>query len=86
VGRAKAKYFRILGYNEKNAVQLREGLLTIAADGMVAEVIDTPFGRKYVVGGDLLTPTGARQQVRTIWIVETGQSGPRFVTAYPKGE
>ena len=86
VGRAKAKYFRVLGYNEENAVQLKEGLLTVAADGMVAEVIDTPFWTKYVVDGDLLTPTGARAQVRTIWILETGQSVPRFVTAYPKGE
>jgi hypothetical protein len=86
VGKAKAKYFRALGYSRENAAELKDGLLSVAADGMVVEEIDTPFGTKYVVEGALLTPTGTRAQVRTIWIVETGQSALRFVTAYPRGK
>lgn len=85
VGRAKAKFFRELGYSMETAVQLKEDLLAVAAAGMVIEVIDTPFGAKYVVDGNLLTPAGTVERVRTIWILETGQSVPRFVTAYPQG-
>jgi hypothetical protein len=33
---------------------------------MVAEVIDTPFGAKYLVDGDLLTPAGVRARLRTV--------------------
>jgi len=84
LGRAQAKYFKVLGYNEENAVKPWEGLLAVAAEGIVAEVIDTPFGAKYVVDGDLMTPVGVRVRVRTIWVQERGQSVPRFVTAYPK--
>jgi len=38
---------------------------------------------KYVAEGDLVTPSGIRAQICTVWIVETGENIPRFVTAYP---
>jgi hypothetical protein len=47
----KAKYFRALGYTERNASQLKEDLTAIAITEEVTEMIDTPFGRKYVVDG-----------------------------------
>ncbi len=86
MGKAKAKYFRTLGYSERNASQLRDDLTGIAISEEVAEVIDTPFGRKYVVDGALDTPSGMKAPVRTAWIVEVGEDAPRFVTAYPREE
>ncbi len=86
VGKAKAGYFRGLGYSERNASQLKDDLAAIGITEKVTEVIDTPFGRKYVVDGVLTTPSGVKARVRTIWIVEAGEDVPRFVTAYPRQE
>jgi hypothetical protein len=86
LGRSKAKYFRALGYSERNLVRLKEALVAIAVTGDVIEVISTAFGTKYVVQGDLAAPTGIRARVLTVWILETGEDLPRFVTAYPTGE
>jgi hypothetical protein len=83
IGKAKAKYFRKLGYREKNVVQLKEALAAIAVTNEVTEVIATSFGMKYVVDGELATTTGISVRVRTVWILETGDDIPRFVTAYP---
>ena len=86
VGKAKATYFRSLGYSEKNADQLKEAFAAIAVMNEVTEIVTTPFGTKYIVDGGLATPSGARARVRTVWIVETGGDIPRFVTAYPRDE
>lgn len=83
VGSTKAKYFRALGYSEENADQLREALVRIAATGDIAKEIVTPYGTKYVVEGDLVTPIERRVRVRTIWMARADEDILRFVTAYP---
>jgi hypothetical protein len=83
VGRTKARYFRALGYSERNLVRLKEAVIAVAVTGEVAESISTPFGMKYVIDGDLDAPAGIRARVRTVWILESGEDLPRFVTAYP---
>ena len=86
MGRTKVKYFKALGYSERNLVRLKEALIAVAATSDVTEIISTPFGTKYVLDGDLAAPTGIKARVRTVWILETGEDLPRFVTAYPTGE
>lgn len=83
VGKSKAKFFRSLGFIESNIKYLEQGLLHIASMGRVAETQKTSFGTKYVVDGMLETPKGATIQLRTVWIIETEQNSPRFITAYP---
>ncbi|MCK4728450.1 MAG: hypothetical protein KAT27_05975 [Desulfobacterales bacterium] len=83
VGRAKAKYFRSLGYTEANADQLADALLMIAKPKGVSQEVTTPYGTKYVVEGDLFTPIGTTVRIRTVWVVESHDERPRFVTAYP---
>jgi len=83
VGRAKAKYFRSLGYTETNADQLADALLMIAKSKGVSQEVTTPYGTKYVVEGDLFTPIGTTVRIRTVWVVESHDERPRFVTAYP---
>ncbi len=83
VGKSKAKFFRALGFHEKNAHMLEEGLLTIAKTESVQEIKDSPYGTKYVIKGMLNTPKGTSAIVETVWIIETGERQPRFVTAYP---
>ena len=51
VGKAKATFFRALGFNETNAHLLEHGLLTLAHSAPVQEVIPSPHGVKYVIEG-----------------------------------
>lgn len=83
IGKEKAKLFRSAGFNEGTAALLKEGLLAIARSGRVTDVIESPHGVKYIIEGEIKTPTGDSIKLKTIWIVDIGQERPRFVTAYP---
>jgi hypothetical protein len=47
------------------------------------DVVPSPHGIKYIIEGVLEAPSGAAPRIRTVWILETGETDPRFVTAYP---
>lgn len=83
VGRAKAKFFRGLGYDETNMDLLEAELLRIARTEPVMRVDPTSFGTKYMIEGVLAMQPAGAATIRTVWIIETGLSTPRFVTAYP---
>ena len=83
VGKSKAKFFRALGFDETNVAVLEQGLLSIARTETVAQVIQSPCGKKYIIDGFLATPSGTSVKVQTFWIVEAQDVRPRFVTAYP---
>jgi len=83
VGKSKAKYFREIGYSKTNVDQLREAFIMIAKSHDIVQKVATPFGTKYIVDGNLVIPNGTTVQVRTIWVVESEDDPPRFVTAYP---
>lgn len=54
-------------------------------DGIISEIVENPFGTKYVVEGMLIGPFGAGK-VRTVWIVNHDSTFARLVTAYPMDE
>lgn len=84
VGKSKANWFRSLGYDEANAaLVLNRDLLELVlkSDGFSAK--PSPFGTKYVVEGTITSPSGKTVNVTTVWIVETDDSVPRLVTAFP---
>ncbi len=83
VGRAKARYFRAAGFDERNTADLATGLLAIARTAAVIEEVPSPHGVKYVLDGTVAAPNGDTLRLRTIWIVEPVVGYPRFVTAYP---
>lgn len=83
VGRFKAKLLRAFGFSEENVAMLEQELLQIAHTQEVQETIATPHGIKYVIDGIIQTPPGRPLQLRTVWIIDTGQTEPRFVTARP---
>ena len=83
VGRTKARFFQSVGYQRANPSVLAAGLRTIARMGEVSDIVQTRHGTKYIVNGDLLTPSGSVVRIRTVWIVEAGSEKPRLVTAYP---
>ena len=82
MGRAKARFFHGIGFSKEQADELRQALLEVAATGKVEQIVETPYGTKYIVDGKLFTPLGKRMSIRTVWIVEKGKDQPRFVTAY----
>jgi hypothetical protein len=83
-GRSKAQFFRAAGFDETTLSVLQEGLLSIARECKVTQVSSSPHGMKYIIDGSLSTPAGNVVPIRTIWIIDTGQDTPRFVTAYPQ--
>lgn len=83
VGRSKAKFFRGIGFDETNVEQFERDLLAIVQAQQVVQQSESQHGTKYVVDGELEAPNGAIYLIRTVWIVDTGQERPRFVTAYP---
>lgn len=82
-GRSKAKFFRSLGFNETNISLLEKHLLNLAVAQDVKVTSESIHGVKYVIEGDIHTPSRKVARIRTIWIMEPGQHTPRFVTAYP---
>jgi len=83
VGRAKARFFRAYGFHDENVDLLERGLLAIARFQEVVGATKSAFGEKYVIDGELPTPSGRTVIVRTTWIIEASEDAPRFVTAHP---
>lgn len=83
VGRSKAQFFLAVGFRETEVVILERALLEVARTGEVAETQTSAHGVKYTVDGAITTPSGRQVTLRTIWIVDAGDTCPRFVTAYP---
>ena len=83
VGKAKARFFRGAGFDESTIELLVQGLLQIARTQEVIGTSTTVRGHKYILEGELETPSGRRLRVRTVWIIDRGEERPRLVTAYP---
>lgn len=83
IGKSKAGFFIKFGFNKANVNLLIRGFLEIARTNVVKEVVSSPYGTKYIVDGKLKTPSDKVVTVRTVWIIETDDQRPRFVTAHP---
>ena len=83
VGKSKAKFFRELGFSEENTAILEQELLNVARFQEVTETLVTVHGIKYVIVGTINCPVDRTVMVLTVWIIDTGQEVPRFVTARP---
>ena len=83
VGSSKAKRLRAVGFNDENVAMLEKELLQISASQPVKDTIETPHGVKYVIEGTIATPNGTTLRLRTVWIIDNGETCPRFITAHP---
>ena len=83
IGRAKARYFRSIGCTSKNAGELENALRKIAKTCAVRQELVSEFGKKYVIDGAIASSTGESVTLRTVWIIDSRDDRPRFVTAYP---
>lgn len=82
-GRTKAKFFRSIGFNADNISRLEAVLLKIATTQPVKNISESIHGIKYIIEGDIQSPTGKVARLRTVWILESDKTEPRFITAYP---
>ena len=82
-GRAKAWFFLSFGFSATRWEELAEALRRHAVSHAVARVLETTYGPRYHVDGEIETPDGRNPSVRTVWQVDLGSNRPRFITAYP---
>ena len=84
VGRFKAVVFLVLGYTQENWEQLKDDLLALAQTGDTIPAEPSMYGQKYELSAKLTGPNGKIGHFKTIWLVESEASAPRFLTAYPR--
>ena len=80
----KAAFFLALGFSHDDWQVLAAAFRTMAENLPVAISMASPHGQKYIVEGNIETPSGKTARVRTVWIVDRGVDTPRLVTAYPQ--
>ncbi len=85
VGRAKARFFRRLGFTAARWPTRAEALRNqhLMHEPMSARTDE--YGRTFVIRAILRGPTGSAALVVSVWFVRRGEDVPRFVTAYPGG-
>ena len=82
-GRGKERFFSQFGFRPSAWRILADALVKHAAANEVESVEKTVFGEKYIIEGEIETPSGRRPVVRAVWFIGKGESIPQFVTAYP---
>lgn len=79
----KAEFFGRLGFRRDEWKTLADALLKLARETEVWSSATSPHGQKFVIIGQIETPSGRPANVQTIWIMDTGTAAARLVTAYP---
>ncbi len=85
-GRGKQDFFSRFGFSVAEWEVMVEALVQHAHDHDVVQEIGTQHGTKYIIEGALLTPDGRNPAIRSVWIIDTGETAARLVTAYPLKE
>ena len=83
IGGSKAGFFRAFGFSRRQWRLLADALREHGRANPVAKTASDEDGTTYLVEGPLETPVGRKPRVRTVWLLETGELAPRFITAYP---
>lgn len=82
-GQGKAAFFLGFGFQPEKWMALADALRTQARRNPVVAEVDSSYGTRYSVDGELETPDGRRPRVRTVWILERDSDEPRLITAHP---
>jgi hypothetical protein len=82
-GASKARFFSGCGFQREEWKALAGVLLKHGREHEVIRTIETGFGARYVVEGEIRGPDGTERQIRTVWQFDRGQIAPRLITAYP---
>ena len=82
-GASKAEFFSKYGFLLEKWEVLAQALLQHGQKHDVIIVMETGFGPRYLIEGQLPSPDGRAPLVRTVWQLDRGQVAPRLITAYP---
>ena len=82
-GAPKARFFMALGFNLDAWSSLADALREYGRTHNVTASHETGHGPRYIVEGDLITPSGSRVFIRSVWQFDHGSVAPRLITAYP---
>lgn len=82
-GQGKAAFFLRFGFLPGAWTEMAEALKQQARSNPVVTAVDSPYGTRYSVDGELQTPSGRLPRVRTVWILESDAVEFRLVTAHP---
>ena len=82
-GASKARFFSEYGFRLEAWEQLAEALREHGRKHEVVRERQTGFGPRYVVEGELATPSGRQPFVRSVWQFDEGAVAPRLISAYP---
>ena len=83
IGAPKARFFKRFGFTASHPDELTAALLLHAKSHDAVAQPPTIHGTKYVVTGPLPCPDGRLPLIKAVWVVDAGQTAPRFVTAVP---
>ena len=83
IGRSKADFFRSCGFSIEQADVMISALKKHATSHGATYSKPTPYGLKYIVEGEMITPARGAVPLCAIWFIEAGAEQPVFVTAYP---
>ncbi len=82
-GGSKAAFFLALGFQPERWQLLANALRAMILRTPITRTVAGRHGTKYIVEGKLMTPAARTVCLRSVWIIDPGESAPRFVTAYP---
>jgi len=82
-GGSKARFFERFGFNVTEWERLAAALQNHADKNSVSKMVETGYGKRYIIDGPMETPDGRRPYIRTVWMLEQGTEAPRLVTAHP---
>ena len=82
-GRSKAEFFRGFGFKVEEWQLLAKELQAHGQRYDVQNCVESKFGTRYSVDGEIETPSRRRPRIRSVWIVNKGSTTPRLITAHP---
>mgnify|MGYP003444371614 CR=1 FL=1 len=83
-GESKARFLRVMGYEQKNWKTLEIDLRTQHLSQEVIPGQKSDYGEKYEVLAPLIGPNGKMRWLRSVWMIRKGESIARFITLIPE--
>lgn len=83
-GGGKAKFFYSFGFDIRNTKIFEKALIThYLLYNEECEVMESEFGSKFIIKGDLETPIGRSVLLKSIWLKPHDSEIIKLVTVYP---
>jgi hypothetical protein len=82
-GKSKAIFFEKHGYDLSNKDFFISELLELLKKYEIIKIVNTDFGIKYIVDGEIFSKINKTIKIKTIWFVTLKENNARLVTTYP---